>query len=387
MSTGTDKDYWKAQALPSVLKHRLLRSYIPRFAGMTGSHSKQIVYLDGYAGEGRYEDGRKGSAELAMGIAADHAAMGRPIVWTCFFAERKAASAVKLREVAGEYVKRGVDSRIHHGEVDDLLDQAVAAAVGLPLFLFLDPCGLGVPFERLTGIVNGPRAVPPQWPPTEFLLNFSLEAVRRIGGHQRSEQGNARTMERLDIVCGGSWWRDIVDREGVNADEPVATEYARRLQEATGMFVRSVPVRRRPRHKAVYHLVFATRSQYGLWAFGDSAAKARDAWWESLAQDEAARNEASDTPFLLTEAEVLRPDPETIERAALPVIADNIERLLREGRPVKLVDHTLEVFGDLYGQVTEPVVRKAIKLLHTQRRTPSNGKGSPIHNLVVDPPA
>jgi hypothetical protein len=61
---------------------------------------------------------------------------------------------------------------------------------------------------------------------------------------------------------------------------------------------------------------------------------------------------------------------------AVPEIAGNLEKLLlRTRRPVKLVDHTLEIFGDFYGQVTEPAVRKAVQRLHEQGKTPSDGVG------------
>ncbi|WP_251023044.1 hypothetical protein [Streptomyces sp. ISL-10] len=49
--------------------------------------------------------------------------------------------------------------------------------------------------------------------------------------------------------------------------------------------------------------------------------------------------------------------------------------LLRTRRPVKMVDRTLEIFGSYYGQVTEPVVRRALQLLHKEGKTPSTGVG------------
>ena len=71
-----------------------------------------------------------------------------------------------------------------------------------------------------------------------------------------------------------------------------------------------------------------------------------------------------------------RPDPKEVEAKAVPEIAENLAKLLaRTRRPVKLVDHTLEVFGSFYGQITEPVVRKAVQRLHEQGGTPSNGVG------------
>jgi hypothetical protein len=101
--------------------------------------------------------------------------------------------------------------------VEDLLGQVITAANGLPLFLFLDPCGLGLPFPVLVETLTGPRAA--RWPPTEVLLNFSLYAVRRIAGHVTSPKPNERTMTRLDEALGDDWWRDLV-RQGVS-DEAV----------------------------------------------------------------------------------------------------------------------------------------------------------------------
>ncbi|MFI6693507.1 hypothetical protein ACIBLA_17430 [Streptomyces sp. NPDC050433] len=75
-------------------------------------------------------------------------------------------------------------------------------------------------------------------------------------------------------------------------------------------------------------------------------------------------------------ASLTRPDPQDVENRAVPVIAGNLEKLLlRTGRPVKLVDHTLEIFGEFYGQVTEPVARKAVRLRHGQGKTPTDGVG------------
>lgn len=58
MATGAGDRYWENQGLPSVLKHDLLRRYLPVFAAKTGSRSAGgVVYLDGYSGRGRYDDG------------------------------------------------------------------------------------------------------------------------------------------------------------------------------------------------------------------------------------------------------------------------------------------------------------------------------------------
>lgn len=117
------------------------------------------------------------------------------------------------------------------------------------------------------------------------------------------------------------------------------------------MLVQSVPVAHSPRKRAVYRMVFATRSPYGLWVFGDTVARARATWWQTLEEREEGDG-------LFSVASVTRPAPKEVEAKAVPEIARNLAGLLaRTRRPVKVVDYTLEVFGAFYGQVTEPVVR------------------------------
>src|SRR5438067_2203354 len=136
MASGADDDYWEERNLPSVFKHALLDKYVPQFAGMTGSRTneRRVVFLDGYAGRGRYEDDTPGSAERIMKIA-QHQFATVGLAWTCFFVEQDAASAAALSEVVAEYVALGVDARAHHGDVAEILDDVLAAADGRPLFL------------------------------------------------------------------------------------------------------------------------------------------------------------------------------------------------------------------------------------------------------------
>lgn len=215
---------------------------------------------------------------------------------------------------------------------------------------------------------------------TEMLMNFSMMAVWRLGGHERSPKGNENALRRFDEVCGGPWWREhfadaaaSADREAAAGDaiETAAAEYSRRLTTRTGMRVQSVGVSHGPRKRAVYRLVFATRSPYGLWVFGDTAAKARAEWWKTV-ELRAAGEEMT----LFPSTPLMRPDPKEVEARAVPRIAANLEALLaRERGPVKLVRFPLEVFGDFYGQVTKSAARKAVQLPHAQGKTPTDGSG------------
>ncbi|OEJ22923.1 hypothetical protein AR457_37505 [Streptomyces agglomeratus] len=129
MSSGTGGSYWADKALPSVFKHELLKRYLPQFGGMTGSrsHDKRVVYLDGYAGEGRYENGEPASAELALRIAADLQSRAG-LTLLCFFSESQPKSFDLLHEVVQQYRASGVLAHAHRGEVDGVLDQVVDRA-------------------------------------------------------------------------------------------------------------------------------------------------------------------------------------------------------------------------------------------------------------------
>jgi three-Cys-motif partner protein len=382
MSRGADDRYWEKPELPSVFKHTLLDKYVPQFTGMTGSRAqaKRVVFLDGYAGRGRYQDGSPGSAERILRIARDQGANGT-VSWTCYFVEREEADAVQLARVVEEYARQGVHATAHHGMVLDVLDTVVQDAVPSPLFLFLDPCGLGVPYERLTGLLRNKRRT--TWPPTEMLLNFSLEAVRRIGGHEASGLGSEASRRRLDDALGGSWWRrQVADGVTTEAVAAISTTFCDRLAADSGMELVSVPVRRAPNRKPLYHLVFGTRSPYGLWVFGDSVAQATQAWWNTIEEHESQQNQLTLFPASRTQ----HPSLDTVNRQAVPDIARNLEAILQEHASYRVVDHTRRVFGVYHGQVRETVVREAIKLLHRQERTSSRGIGPKIRDLVVARP-
>lgn len=382
MPTGAGGVYWDEQGMPSRFKHALLDKYVPQFGGATGSRSteRRVVVLDGYAGRGRYEDGTPGSAERIMMIA-QHQFATVGLAWSCYFVEQQADSASVLQGVVSEYVAKGVDARAHHGDVEDILDQVVTAAHGLPLFLFLDPTGLGLPYDVLVRLLTQARR--DVWPPTEVLLNFSLEAVRRIGGHVQSPHGNEATMHRLDLAVNGDWWREFF-KNGVSdeAVELVVSRISANLSSDTGMHVVSIPVSRAPNHKPLYHLVFGTRSQYGLWAMSDSLARATQEWWDTLEANEAQR----DPGALFGVAQALRPTLETVEAAAVPALADNIAAVLQGKSEFRAVDETLQIFGEYYGRVREATVRAAVKRLHAAGGTACTGIGGRPRDLQVTRP-
>lgn len=366
MATGTSGDLLddRNKHAQSIFKHEILRQYIKLFIAMSGSTAtdKRVVILDGFAGRGRYPDGKPASAELIL-RAVRGLQHSRKV--TAFFAEKDKDSFENLLKVVGEYRADGLDVQAHRGRVDGYLDQVVASAEGVPLFLFLDPCGAGVPFNRLRNILNGPRQA--RRPPTEVLLNFSADLSRRSGGLLNSNsQADAAWM---DTTCGGSWWRttaaNALRASTKGTFEPVAQavadEYAQRLATATGSFPVVIPVRRRLHHQPIYHLIFLSRSPYGLWVFADAVGRARKVYLRHLGQ-----LEDDDSGMLFTPADDMEWLVDGEHDKAVELVASNLRGLLRRKRSFKLVDEAREVFGDAYGFATEASVTAAVKTLESR---------------------
>ncbi len=87
---------------------------------------------------------------------------------------------------------------------------ASRSSVGVPLFVFSDPFGLGLDSYTFgSKLMRRPE-------PTDILLNFSLQALRRCAGMLDSKAKADRVLkqrtaiiDRLDAALGGDWWQEV----------------------------------------------------------------------------------------------------------------------------------------------------------------------------------
>ena len=356
-STGTGAGLVDEQKSPSVFKHEVLRQYVPRFIAKTtmGMTPRRCVLFDGFAGAGRYLDGKAGSGEYLMIEAQKQKAN---VSTTVFAVEPKAGSFKRLDAVADGYRGRGLDIRSVRAECLDFLPIALNEAAGASLFLFIDPCGAAIPADVLIPALNGR----PEWPPTEVLLNFSADLTRRAAGVVLKGDLNHPAVLSLNRVCGGTWWQAIALAEyeacgrknWLTAANAVAREYASFIGTSTNRGWASVAVRRREHHQPIYHLIFLTSKPHGLWVMGDAIAKARHQWMRFVGPDE---EEASEMLFGNVDQQI------TDEQTALQsVIAGNILTAIdTRGEPFKLSNQPSAVLGAKWGIALEKTVGAAAR--------------------------
>ncbi|MGW5363038.1 three-Cys-motif partner protein TcmP [Actinopolymorpha pittospori] len=360
MATGTSSGLLDAPKAQSIFKHAILESHIIRFAAMTASRipDRRAVIVDGFAGRGRYPNGSAASGEHILLAAQKIRATTNVQV---FLTEKKKSDFKELEKVANEYLGRGITVAVRQGMIQQHLPEVLHESKGAPLFLFLDPCGANLPFATLADVLGRERSS--RWPPTEVLLNFSADLTRRAAGTVKAGLVEHESIPVMNDVCGGEWWQDLAlearekspTGDWETAAEAVVNEYARRLGRASNSTAVVVPVRRKASHQPVYHLVFLTRGQHGVWVFGDAAATARLRWLRELGP---SGEEADGMLFDVVETQI-ESEQSTMEE----IIKRNILQLVTSNSQLKLVDHPLGVFGSVYGTAQEKIAGKALRQL------------------------
>lgn len=386
----SNEEFFASRRAAAAFKHGLLSRYPVVFAGKAGSiTSGRVVFLDGYAGAGRYEDGSPGSPLLFVRAARALAKLRRTV--TAIFVEQHPGRCAQLREALAEVDGAEVDYYTIEGDLGVHLPGLLPVADGSALFAFLDPFGTALDRQQLRSDLLGRAGRAP----TEVLLHFSISTVARIGGllrvagwEQRElDEPDRKTVANVDRFLGGQWWhesfRAVANGEDLVTATKVALEVAQQycadLCAETGFRSISMPVRPGPMQAPKYVLVLFTRHPDGIWEFASALGRAGRDWQRALYEADRTREAAKATrqgQYALFDSEPFDPDKYERDRRGewVRCIAANIERLLDLHGNFKLIDHTVEVYGSVLGQAWDKHLRRAVKDLHEAAVVGNDGK-------------
>lgn len=410
---GSDRDaFFVSKKAAAVFKHSLLKSYFPRFAGKAGSteSNKRLVYVDTHAGPGRYEDGTPGSplliAENVTGMLGASGAAHRDIA--CMFIEARPGHHRHLAAVLEESMPHNALWKTRRGRASAYLDEALTFAGNSPLFMFIDPYGLGPSFDEVVRVLRRPRDG--HGSKTEVLLNFISMAFSRAGGYLRVDEPTSQqltTLERLDSVLGGAWWREVylASPSGGSAVRELVREYASRICRAVDGRPRSgsrqrcratlIPVRNTSGQDApVYWLVHFTFHPHGKWCIAEAAAKANQTWRQAnhelalnrrLAQEASSGQEDLFGGALLpqvTEEERARAEEE-LQQRWVNVIADNLRKLISTRRQLDVCEDMGAIFGTTLGLAHGKHLRMAWDQLADEGVVAPRVRGTALEKQVI----
>ena len=237
----------------TAAKHDILRRYLSAWFPILSLHHGRIVYIDGFAGPGRYENGEPGSPLIALDAAANlrKATPGEIVFW---FVEDRADRLDNLRseldrlKTPSNFKVRPECGRFHErfqGMLDSIMNGGDQLA---PTFAFIDPFGFsGIPFSLVQALLKQKSC--------EVFITFMADSFNRFLEHPN------------DPVVA-----HIVDAFGDDAAIKIAQATGNRIQNLRNLYqqklltvakyVRYFEMRDR-NDRIQYYLFFATNHALG----------------------------------------------------------------------------------------------------------------------------
>lgn len=239
-------------------KHDILEEYLKGWFPILSFKSPRILYLDGFAGPGKYSGGEEGSPVIAVRTAATHVLSSQFNEILFFFIERDQSRAQTLGDVLKSKFSKlpgNLKYTVQGAEFAPTLESVLAniesrGAKLAPTFAFLDPFGFsGLPMNLIARMLSYNKC--------EVLVTFMAGFVNRFTDEMRADV--------LDELFGSKDWKGIDAIADPNSRQSFLLDlYVRQLKQvASAKFVRTFEVRGKF-NQLIYFLVFATKALKGL---------------------------------------------------------------------------------------------------------------------------
>jgi len=269
----------------SKVKDELLGCYFKPYVQKILYTYKPLVYIDCFAGKGKFDDGNPGSPLIALDIMkqclASTTMNGTPKIGAAFIDLNYAGA---LEENLKDY--SGV--KIVSGKYEEKIDELLKGKDGCNVFLYIDPYGIKAldcsKFDRFAG---------GQFNSIELLINmnsfgFIREGCRVLGTQFKTDDADLfddlveyeptvldtsassiqDSIQALNDIAGGDYWKAIVEQymkkeiSGYEAEEYFAEQYCQRLSQSY-TYVLNMPIRIQKGQQSKYRMIHATNHPDG----------------------------------------------------------------------------------------------------------------------------
>jgi three-Cys-motif partner protein len=262
---ANDSDPSKWECPPHTkAKHDMLASYLDGWFPILASWNGRVVFLDGFAGRGRYNDGAEGSPLVALRRLLDHRHFPQMAhrEFVFYFVEADSDNAESLDQEIAKLkaekapwptnVKVNVVNEKFDVTAQWMLDTLREQKANLaPTFAFVDPFGYsGLPINVLAELLSYPK--------TELFVNFMVGHVQRFIEREGQENAmrNLFGMEPADVLAD--------ERPGESRIEHLRRVYEKQLRELVGFpYVNSFAMKNSTGNVG-YHLFHGTRHPAGV---------------------------------------------------------------------------------------------------------------------------
>jgi three-Cys-motif partner protein len=241
-------------------KHRILEEYLKAWFPILSQSYPRIIFIDGFAGPGVYEEGEMGSPIIALDCLMNHSLKPceRKTEFVFLFIEADSERAGILKGIIEKkypHLPANVKIHIEHGEFEptlgSLLDSLESKQKNLaPTFAFIDPFGYGgLPLYLVKRILAFAHC--------EVFINFAYDSINRF-----IEAKDTRE-EIFDKLFGTSEWRSIREiKDSGKRNQELTALYTKQLKTSS-KYVRSFEMIN-DFNKVSYYLYFATNQIKGF---------------------------------------------------------------------------------------------------------------------------
>ena len=264
----------------------------------------QLVYIDGFAGPGRYSQGEPGSPIIAIDAALEQQARINANI-TFLFVEKDPDRASMLQSIVDDidtppsFRPIVLEGWTFSEAIERVYARLSQFHPSLPTFALIDPFGWsGVPFDAVSSILRNPSC--------EVLVTFMYEEINRFIGHPDQE-------ENFDSFFGTGEWRHIVSiANSRERNRQLHDLYMTQLRDsANAKYVRSFEMRN-DRDVTDYYLFYATNNILGL-------KKMKEAMWKVDSSGDFKFSDATDprqSVFLIDEPQLENLQDQIVEQFA-----------------------------------------------------------------------
>lgn len=299
MACGRNIEFFAKKREWSVVKDALLKCYLVPYFMKILRTGKPLVYVDCFAGKGKFDDGNEGSPIIALDILQDW--LRRSTVQSqkkieAYFVELDYPDELKKNLESYCKCEPSLKIFVNPGNYEEQILKILHGKEGKNLFLYLDPYGVKHLDLKFLGSLSS-NSDNPRFRSTEFLLNFNshgflrvacqflkLDFPNEVNWEYLTEYDNSfdipqnKTEKMLNRVAGGDYWKDMVrhyyaeHKRFYDLEEDFTQEYCKRLRGYYS-YVLNMPIRVKESHSPKYRMIYATNHPDGAILMADNIYK------------------------------------------------------------------------------------------------------------------
>lgn len=280
-------DFFKEKKDWSEVKDSLLGCYLRPYFQKILYTNHPVVYIDGFAGKGKFDDGQLGSPLIAQNIIAE-----------CLNSTHKAQGKVETNFIElnhADELEANLDgslhSTVHRGRFEEKIIDILRTKRGYNVFLYIDPYGIkSLDYGLFEKIMKGNYFYS-----AELLINLNTFGFIRNGCkvlginfeddvevfgdlveyNQTKLDACMKSVELLNKIAGGVYWEEIISLKKDNkidiyqAEDMFTQAYCRNLQKQF-KYVLNMPIRLKKGKLPKYRMIHATNHADGCILMADN---------------------------------------------------------------------------------------------------------------------